>query len=249
MDFVHGLFMRRALRRAAHIIVPSEATRDDIVGHYGVDAGKIAVNYLGFQDLSRFQDLAHPVRRELLPYFLFVGKVKYKKNLHGIVEGFIRFKKSAGGATHHLVIAGDSGGDLYERKIRERLRENGVEGGVFFEGYKYDEELYSYYRDAAALVFCSLQEGFGMPVIEAMYLGVPVITSNRSSLGEIAEGAALTVDPEKPEEIAEAMRRIADDNQLRAELVIKGKERARQFSWEKHVAALLEELKRIGSER
>jgi len=238
---IQKFFVSPALRRAVRIITPSNATKNDILNNYNVDGAKIDNIYLGFQSLKRFDD---PRNNDApsYPYFLFVGKIKFKKNIHNIIDGFIRFKKND--TLHKLYLAGDYGGDYYE-ELQNRVREAGVEDDVIFGGYKHNDEMYSLYKNASALVFCTLKEGFGMPVIEAMNLGVPVITSNMPPLNEVAGGAAILVDPKNTEEIAGAMGDVVSNDSLRKDLIEKGVEHAKNFSWEKHNDTFFEVINKI----
>lgn len=234
------VLMPLALSRAVKVIAASEATRKDILQFYTVSAEKVPVIYDGFQDLSRFASEASGDDKQSQPYFFFAGKVKYRKNVHGIVSAFIAFKKRTNAPTH-LVIAGDYGGDYYEHMQRE-LVANGLVEHVHFIGYVTGAQLYGLYKNALAFVFPSINEGFGMPPIEAMSLGTPVITSNISSMAEVAGEAALLVDPYDLNDIARAMERIHADAALRADLVRRGFERVKMFSWPKAAYAYIELL-------
>lgn len=225
------ILMRLSLRRAEKVVAASHATETDLKKYYGVPQEKLAVIYDGYQDLHRYASEAPAVDQALAPYFLFVGKVKLRKNVHGIAQAFVRFKERTG-ASVKLVLAGDYGGEYYERVMRI-LVDGGVEQDVRFVGYVNGPQLYSYFKHALAVTFPSLNEGFGMPIIEAMSVGTPVITSSISSMAEAAGGAALVVDPRDPLSIAEAMERVYADQTLRQELVEKGYARARDFSWKK----------------
>ncbi len=231
------ILMPLCLSRAVAIGAASKATQTDILKFYNVLPMKVQVIYDGFQDVGRFKDAAPNVDEAMKPYFFFAGKVKYRKNVHGIVAAFIAFKRKTT-ANHKLVIAGDYGGDYYDG-IMQQLSENKLEHDVFFVGYVSGAGLYSYYKNAAAFVFPSINEGFGMPPIEAMSLGTPVITSKISSMAEVAGDAALLVDPFSVEEISSAMERITHDDALRAELVQKGFERCKMFSWKKAAQSFL----------
>ena len=225
------ILMRIAFIRASHIIAASEATKKDLMHFYGIAPGRIAVSYDGFQSLEMYKSEAVPVDDDKKPYFFFIGKVKYRKNVHGIVSAFIRFKKRVS-SDCQLIIAGDYGGPYYE-KIQEEIRANNMEHVVHFVGYTVKGALYSYYKDALACVFPSINEGFGMPIVEAMSLGTPVITSNISSMAEVADDAALLVDPHDIGAISNAMERVYVDPALRGELIAKGLDRAKVFSWPK----------------
>lgn len=234
------LLMPICLRQARRIVAISQATKDDILTYYSVPPEKVEVIYVGFQDLSQFRSSAPAVPETMQPFFFFTGRVKPRKNVHGVVSGFIRFKKRVPNDCK-LVISGKAGG-AYLEEMRSALKANGLEHDVFFVGYVPIEVLCSYYLHAIAFVFPSLNEGFGMPVVEAMNLGTPVITSSVSSLPEAAGGAALLVDPYQPEDISQAMERLYKNPILREELGRKGREHAKKFSWPKAACAYIELL-------
>lgn len=231
------ILMRLCLRRAESIAAASHATRKDIERHYPRAAHKVTVIYDGYQDLSRHAATAPQVDEALMPYFFFAGKVKYRKNVHGIAEAFASFKKRTH-APVKLVIAGDYGGEYYERILRV-LREADVERDARFVGYVSGSELYSYYKHALAVTFPSINEGFGMPIIEAMSLGTPVLTSKISSMAEAAGDAGLLVDPHDAEDISRAMQRLYTDKGFRESLIAKGYVRAKDFSWPKAAGEFL----------
>jgi glycosyltransferase involved in cell wall biosynthesis len=235
------IVLPRAFAHAHSIVVPSEATKQDILERYRVAPEKIVVIPDGFQDLSVYaNEYVEPKISQ--PYFFFAGKVKERKNVHGIVRAFVLFKKKTAESVQ-LVIAGDYGGPYYE-EIMKTLRDGGVAEDVHFVGYTTQAQLYSYYRGAIACVFPSFSEGFGMPIIEAMSLGVPVITSNISSMAEVAGEAGLLVNPYEPQSIADAMENVYANTKLRHRLIEKGISRAAEFSWQRaarEVFAVLQE--------
>lgn len=231
------VFMRLSLRRAALVVAASEATRQDLLHFYRLDPTKVVVVYDGYQDLSRYASEAKPVDTSIKPYFFFAGKVKHRKNVHGIAKAFVEFKKCTR-APAHLVIAGDYGGQYYH-DIERVLRAGGVWDSTHFVGYTSGPALYSYFKEALAVTFPSINEGFGMPIIEAMSLGTPVITSKISSMAEAAGSAAILVDPHNTSDIAAAMERVWESESLRAELREKGLERAKNFSWPKAAREIL----------
>lgn len=225
------LLMPVSLSRAAGVISISEATKKDLIQFYGIPENKITVIYVGFQDLTIYRDAAPPVRDGMQPYFFFTGRAKPRKNVHGIISAFIRFKERTH-ADCKLVISGKGDGP-YINAMKDELVRHGFSDDVYFIGFVSPAELCSYYLHALALVFPSFNEGFGMPVVEAMSLGTSVITSKISSLPEAAGDAALLVDPHSVEEISEGMEKIFTDAEFRASLIKKGFVQAKQFSWKR----------------
>jgi len=235
----------RAARSASHIIVPSEQTRNDLVGILGTPTDKISVIYEAaaemFQPLPLEETRASVQRDFGLPsqYFLFVGTIEPRKNIIGLLQAFQYLKSRYAADENHgasvrnvaLAIAGGKGW-LYEETL-ESVRRLGIERDVHFVGRVSDEQLHRLYVGARALVHPAHYEGFGLPPLEAMACGTPVIVSNVSSLPEVVQDAALLVDPSEPEEIAVAMHRLLTDDGLRAELIEKGRQRAASFSWQR----------------
>ena len=226
--------LRRSCERADHVITISSFTRDDLVRAFGVPESKITVVPLGVdEDFGRLQD-HEPVQaltRRLginRPYFLSLGLVP-RKNIDGQLEAFARFRHRGEFA---LVLAGHLGGAHVER-YRQRIVELGLEGDVLLPGPVSLEDLVLLYNGAHAFLFPSLLEGFGIPVLEAMACGAPVITSNSSALPEVCGGAALLVDPRDAGEMTSAMTRLAEDTGLHQELRAKGELRAASFSWQR----------------
>ncbi len=227
-----------SLWKATKIVAVSRTAKESTVRHFGVNPEKIQVVYNGF--------IALPVEIEPMPtpehFFLFAGVLKERKNVSGIIRAFALFAQS--NTTHELLIAGKQGG-VYADSLVALALELGVESRVRFLGYVSDGQLAYLYQKAQALVFASFIEGFGMPLLEAMHAGLPVITSNKGALAEVADDAALLVDPASPEKIAAAMERIATDALLRAALKEKGYARAKEFSWEENAKRFIEVIHSI----
>jgi len=227
------LMMPRFLRAADAVIAVSECTKRDAIRFYSIPEEKITVIYEGVS--PRFRpanpEAVRAVREKYgLPerFILYVGTIEPRKNLTTLLEAF-----------HHLLATRDlrlvfvgKKGWLYEGFFR-RLRELGLEDRVIFTGYVPDEDLPAIYSAADLFVFPSLYEGFGLPVLEAMACGTPVVCSNTSSLPEVAGDAAILVDPTDVRALAGAMERVLTDEHLRAEIYAKGLGRARQFTWAK----------------
>jgi glycosyltransferase involved in cell wall biosynthesis len=225
------LMMPRFLRAADAVIAVSECTKRDAIRFYGIPEEKITVIYEGvnprFRPASPEAIAAVRARYNLPEHFiLYVGTIEPRKNLTALLEAFHHLL-----ATHdlRLVFVGKKGW-LYEGFFR-RLRELGLEDRVIFTGYVPDEDLPAIYSVADLFVFPSLYEGFGLPVLEAMACGVPVICSNTSSLPEVAGDAALLVDPTDVRALAGAMERALRDEAFRVTLRARGIERAQRFTW------------------
>jgi glycosyltransferase involved in cell wall biosynthesis len=219
-------------RKAARILVPSESTRRDVVRLLEVDPSRIRL--VPYAAAPRYRPLpdgpqALAARGVRPPYFLYVGTLEPRKNLTRALRAFLRIAPAL--PDHQFVIVGQAGW-----KYAEILREAGrpeLLSRVVRTGYLPEEELPLFYNHAVALVYPSLYEGFGLPVIEAMACGAPVLTSRTSSLGEIAHDAALLVDPTSEDELARGLSRLGEDPALRATLAARGRERAALFSWER----------------
>lgn len=227
---------RLAVQKAARVITVSHHASEEIQRIYGIPRSKIAVTYLatGAPDtasLRRLMDPASVVRGKYSlhrPYLLFVGQVRPHKNLARLILAFSSFLR-ASGEDIDLVIAGKPYSGYTEPQVLvERL---GLRDRVRFLGFVPEPDVWALYHEALALAYVSLYEGFGLPMLEAMNLGIPVIASQTTCLPEIAGDAALYVDPHSTEEILGALRLVSRDDNLRQELIARGRERVRQFSW------------------
>ncbi len=215
-----------SLRRADRVIAISRATKKDIINFFGIRDEHIVVAYLGIHDFGASAEEECPVPKK---FFLYVGVFKERKNVGRIIGAFGRIADQL--PEHHLVLAGKGEG-AYAEKVCAMAHARGLKDRIHFAGYVTDGELAYLYRRSTACVFPSIIEGFGFPVLEAMSAGAPVVTSNVSSLLEVAGDAAILVNPFSEEEIASAMTRLATDEALRAECIRKGKKQSRLFSWE-----------------
>jgi len=222
------------VRRADRLIVDSHATARDLLQLFPGAAGKVRVVYLGVD--SRFtpvpSDEVAAVRSRLgLPseYLLYVGTLSPRKNLVGLFRAYSLLQQRKEDPPP-LVVAGAPGW-LWE-PIMRKVNDLNLQTRVKFCGFVQDDILPALLTGATLFVLPSLYEGFGLPVLEAMACGAPVVTSDRSSLPEVAGDAAVLVDPRSPEAIADGLRRLLDDAAGRRELVRRGLERARAFRWE-----------------
>ena len=233
---IYRYWLPYLLRRQDAIITVSQASKADIVRFLRIPEGKVHVVYEGVSGAYR-PALPSEIRavrgRYGLPegYILFVGSVERRKNLHGLLRAYARVRKA--GERRPLVVVGGKRGDYPD--LEATLRGLGLEGQVIFTGYLPEPDLSALYSGADLFVFPSLYEGFGLPVLEAMACGTPVVCSDVASLPEVAGDAALLVNPHDVDALAEAIRLALTDESLREELRRKGLERVKQFTWERTV--------------
>ena len=223
---------RAAAKVADAIIVPSQSVRADLIHALDVDGDKVHVVYEAAADRFRPIDATSALdaaRRYGLdrPYVLSVGSLEPGKNRRRLIEAMHELR--TGGIDFDLAIAGQRAWD-YERDI-DAVRELSMGDRVRFLGYVPDGDLPALYSAASVFAFPSLHEGFGLPVLEAMACGTPVVTSNVSATAEVAGDAALLVDPLDTGAIGDALRRLLTDAELRARLSGQGRARAGEFSW------------------
>lgn len=235
---------------ARRVIVDSAATARDLSDAYGTPPQRIAVIPLGHH--PRFRPLPpEEVARGLerlgitRPYLLFVGTLQPRKNLRRVLDAFERLV--ARGLPHRLVLVGQRGW-LTDPLFAAIARPDApARGRIQLTGYLPDDDLPLLYAGADALVFPSLYEGFGLPALEAMACGTPVLTSNTSSLPEVVGDAALTVNPLDTGAIARGLERLLADDSLRAALRERGLARARRFTWERTASATLAVLEEVAA--
>lgn len=241
------IVMANVVSKARRIITVSRATADDLGEMFPKVKGKIRVVHNGVSAFFRPFALAERAGLGEIAgterYFLYVGNRKPHKNLTRFLEAYARLEKEECGIG--LVIAGARfSADDEVAKLKERL---GLRNLVEIEGAS-DDTIRKLYNGALALIMPSLYEGFGLPVLEAMACGTPVVVSNVSSLPEVAGEAAVYVNPYDVDSIYEGMVRILDDPWLREELVKKGLERAKQFTWENTARKTLDVYREILAE-
>lgn len=232
----------RALRLSRRVIADSQSTRSDVIRRFEIAPEKVTVVSPGYDPAlySPGDNGAEPsVGPD--PYLLYVGNLLPHKNLPRLLDAFAILRRRL---QVRLIIRGE-GWPAYTRSLYEQVETLGLAESVIFLEYADEETLRDLYRRAACLVLPSLGEGFGLPVLEAMACGLPVITSRVSSLAEIAGDAAVTVNPYDATELSDAMHRVLTDRDLREDLRRRGLERAGQFTWRQtaeHVSALLDEV-------
>jgi glycosyltransferase involved in cell wall biosynthesis len=223
----------RSVHRADHILADSEATRQDVIDLYHVSPGKITVLYSGVEesfgpvtDQAILRDVRQRYQIGDRPYILSVGTVQPRKNYVRLVQALDHLADP----DLQLVIAGGKG--WLADPLYEQIQLLGLSDRVTLIGFAADADLPALYSGAVAFALPSLYEGFGLPVLEALACGTPVMTSNISSLPEVAGEAAILVDPSSVDEIAEALHRLRDDTQVRERLVALGFQQARRFTWQ-----------------
>ncbi|PKO20575.1 MAG: glycosyltransferase family 1 protein [Chloroflexi bacterium HGW-Chloroflexi-1] len=234
-----GFVTRLSTRRAARVIAVSESTRQDVIRLCGAPEERVIVVPNGVTgDFSPADPaaVADFRRQKGLPprFILFLGTLEPRKNLVRLIDAYAQWRRASNEAIK-LMIAGGKGW-FYER-VFERVTELGLADDVIFPGFVPGEELPWFYRAAELFVYPSLFEGFGLPVLEAMACGTPTITSTASALPEVAGDAALLVDPEDTDGLAEAIGRVLADPLLAARLRDAGPRRATSFSWPRTAAA------------
>jgi alpha-1,3-rhamnosyl/mannosyltransferase len=235
--------MGRAVERSALVFTDSEASRKDILRYFpSAEPDRLRV-VTGAIDPSLLEDPGEEEKDRVREryqvrgrYVFYAGNIKPHKNLERLISAFALLRKRPSNEDLKLIIVGDE--ILKQPSLRRIVEQCGVRHDVRFFGFVPDRTLSVLYRDAAVFAFPSLYEGFGLPPLEAMALGVPVVTSRVSSLPEVVGDAALLVDPYSVEGIAEGLARVLEDKALREDLVQRGKTRAGLFSWEASAAKI-----------
>lgn len=230
-------------KKADHIIAVSEATSVDIQQSYRIPKAKITVAHNAcshdFNVLS-FNEKEHIKRRftKGKPYFIYLGSIHPRKNIRRLIYAFEQFADQTG-LPHDLILLGRwawKTTDIATAKKRSKYKDR---IHLFTD---HEEDITSLIAGAEALCYVSLFEGFGIPILEAMQSGVPVITSNKSSMPEVAGQAAILVNPESVEEISGAMQSITDNQNLRSDLISKGLENVKRFSWDHTASSISDQI-------
>jgi len=232
--------LNSSIKKADIIIADSHSTKRDIVEFFNVDEKKIKVVHLGVE--SRFRPISNVEdyrTRNNLPskMILNIGTLEPRKNVVALIKAFKKLQER-GFKDYVLVIAGEKGW-LYKR-IFEEIKSSGVEQSIRLLGVVRDEDLPLLYNCTDLFVYPSLYEGFGLPPLEAMACGIPVITSNTSSLPEVVGNAGIMVGPDDVNSLCEAMHNVLKDKELWHHMSKKGLERAKLFSWEETARKVLE---------
>ena len=234
--------MKKSMKRADIIITDSEFSKTEIEKYYPQFSGKIQVVYCGvntekfyhIEDTERIEKTKKNLGIES-EYFLYLGTIEPRKNLERLIEAYNILSKRDS-SVPKLVMAGGKG--WLNSGIYNKLKEYGLEERVIFTKYIPDEDLCPLMNGACAFVFPSIYEGFGMPPLEAMACGVPVVSSGEASLPEVVGDCAVIVDAYSPESIADGMYRVYTDRELSDDLKKRGMQRAADFTWEKSAQKL-----------
>jgi glycosyltransferase involved in cell wall biosynthesis len=242
----------RSAARADYVVADSENTRNDVICLLGVPPERVTVVPGGVD--PAFQPVDDPARQAALrqaigldadtPYILFVGVIEPRKNLVGLIEAF-DILKSRRSLPHKLVVAGRRGwlsGGTMERAERSPHRAD-----IIFPGFIPDGELPTLYSAAETFAFPSHYEGFGLPVLEAMACGTPVVASRASSLPEVVGDAGMQIDPDDPERLASALELLALNPEMRADFGTRGLERAALFSWDAAAKVMLDVYRKVAA--
>jgi len=239
-------FFPRFAKKTDKIVTVSEFSKKDIVSLYHVDEEKIDVIYNAVSD--DFFEIDEQTKKETVqrltggvPYFIFVGSAHKRKNVERIMQAFDQFREKY--TNFKFVFAGSN--KYWDKDIKKTYNALKHKSDIILTGYLSTEEMNRVISSALALVYSSLFEGFGIPILEGFAARVPVITSNITSMPEVAGDAALLVNPFSTEEIVNAMEQIATDEQLRKKLIQLGEERKRTFSWDKSAQRFWEMILKI----
>lgn len=245
----YNYFFPRFAAKACRIATVSEFSRTDISEKYAIPGERIDVVYNGAGD--GFRPLDESVKQQVRnqytsgsPYFLFVGSIHPRKNLAGLIRAFVAFRSSVDTNLKLLVVGPTK---WIDQDLDDALKNIGDRDQVVFAGRLWDAELYRVTASALAIVYPSFFEGFGIPVLEAMQSGVPVIVSSTSSLPEVGGDAVCYVNPHSPDTITQALKRMNSDEAYRKLLIEKGLIQCRKFSWDKTAERMWECLSKGAS--
>ncbi|HCJ52485.1 MAG TPA: hypothetical protein DIS62_03065 [Candidatus Kerfeldbacteria bacterium] len=235
--------IRRAIRKAKKIITVSEFTKHDISKSFSVSGEKIAVTYEGVEapsqlEINANQHAQHGVSK---PYILYVGNAYPHKNLERFIDAFGEIRREFPSLT--FVVVGKD--DYFILRLKEYVRHKGLATSVVFTGFVSDVDLFLLYQRARAFVFPSLYEGFGLPPLEAMINGTPVIASNATSIPEILGDAAQYFRPDNIHDMIQSIRAVHTNDNLRKQLIERGNRRVERFTWDAMARSTLDIYRHI----
>ncbi|MCY7321473.1 MAG: glycosyltransferase family 4 protein [Phormidesmis sp. CAN_BIN36] len=239
--------VKKCLQWTDLVFTISQSSKNDIVDCLGVNPDKVWVTPLASRysaDFSFDGSIASTHYDFSKPYILFVSTIEPRKNIINLIEAF-DYLKQKHRLDHDLILIGQKGW-LYE-PIFERMARSPYQKSIHHLSYLSDQLVALFYSKADVFVYPSYYEGFGMPILEAMTLGAPVVAANTSSLPEVAGDAALFVEPNDVADLAEAILRVVSDSHLRNQLIQKGRDRAKRYSWENTARETLKAYKLLMS--
>ncbi|HLC99714.1 MAG TPA: glycosyltransferase family 1 protein [Patescibacteria group bacterium] len=250
-SFATRVLVPRSLAKATHIIAVSESTKNDLQQIFRVPQERVSVIYEGVREepvndaakQSIFQKFRIDSERG---FFLFLGTIEPRKNLVTLLSAYRALVKKFPDAPR-MIFAGGRGWN--NEDVFSAIQKWGLNDAVRYVGYVSHEEKLVLMKNAQCLVYPSLYEGFGLPILESMSLGVPVLTSRTSSIPEVAGDAALLVDPNDDEEIAKGLEKFWKDESLRADIISKGKSRVKLFDWKKTAEQTLAVYEHVARKR
>lgn len=223
-----------AINKSSKILVPSNFVKNLLVSEWKVDDKKIAVSYEGIDaKLTTIIDTLTNQKEEKIlkkmgiksKYIFYVGNAHPHKNVEGLIKAYLLLRKKYSDLS--LVLSG------YDHYFWQRIKKDYKYEGIIYTGYIYDEELVALYKNASSFVMPSFEEGFGIPLLEAMACSTPVVSSNVGALSEVGGNACLYFDPHNSEDMIDKISQVLNNEKLRKDLIEKGKMRVKQFSWEK----------------
>lgn len=231
---------RKAIEKSEKILVPSNYVKELLVNEWKVNENKVSVTYEAVdEEILDLIQKSNSKNQKILkksniesPYLFYIGNAHPHKNVEGLIKAFLTIKKNY--PDLKLVLAGNN--HYFWQRIKKEFHDE----NIVYTGYVSDEELVGLYENAEMFIMPSFEEGFGIPILEAMACGCPVASSNKGSLSEVGGDACLYFDPSDPEDMAGKITQLLDDERLRDKLVEKGLKRCTEFSWQKLAKKTLE---------
>ncbi len=228
---LYNFIIPRLARRATRVITNSNNSRNDLLQFFNLPAEKVSLVYWAVDDKFLEQKVVAPTPSDALglhdDYILYVGSLEPRKNIGSLVEAFEQLRRENPALKTKLILIG--GESPLFAEVRLRLRD--FKEDVIFKGFVDDSQLRNFYRHAKVVAYPSLYEGFGLPPLEAMASGVPVVTSYTSSIPEVVADAAITVDPRDSNALSQALKEVLCNEKLREVMIKKGYEQVKKFNW------------------
>jgi glycosyltransferase involved in cell wall biosynthesis len=244
-EVIEKLTLKKALNKATRLAAISENTKKEMQELFDIPPSKIDIVYAGVDAPIK---MTRKEAREIISrigikqkYILFVGTIEPRKNVKNLIHAYAALPRSIR-QEYKLILVGKKGwrtNDIYQAAV-------GLGNQVKFMGYLTERELASLYKTTTLFVYPSLYEGFGLPVLEAMSYGAPVVTSNTTSLPEVAGDAAIIINPWHIKEITRAIKRVISNDTLREKLITRGLERIKNFTWKKCAQKTLDSINKAG---